>query len=102
MKNELKRCGIDSMCAFMEKRLTDDRAGFRSIHTINGNRMRWRGVSYHESATDRGLLVNFCPWCGGKPGDMANRDTPNAPRQVSTRSGDNLDAVVGNFGSGEA
>jgi len=34
---------------------------------------RWY-LTYHESANKRdgGIIVNYCPWCGGTPGD-ANR-----------------------------
>lgn len=93
--SETKRCDKNGMCQFLEERLTDGGKGFHAIHTINMDpttespRMQWRGVSYHERAKDRGLLINFCPWCGGKPGDMANRDTPNATAEarVSRRLG---------------
>jgi len=80
--SEPKRCDKDGMCVFLEARITVSGKGFRSLDTVNIDpkyqaHSRWRGVSYHSSANDRGLLINFCPWCGGKPGDLANRDTPN-------------------------
>jgi hypothetical protein len=29
-------------------------------------RPRLFGVTYHTKAKDGGLVVNFCPWCGGR------------------------------------
>ena len=25
---------------------------------------RWACIAYHSSAKDRGVALNFCPWCG--------------------------------------
>ena len=38
-----------------------------------GTPPRFAGVTYHLSAKDRGLLLNVCPWCKGKPGYLLHR-----------------------------
>lgn len=72
-----KRCDEHGMCEALEERLTENTKGFHPIHTLDRGAnpeswtLQWRGVSYHMNAKDKGLLINFCPWCGGKPGDLA-------------------------------
>jgi hypothetical protein len=73
MKAEELNCTADSMCKTMASRLNDPytRAkGLRAQYTVNlkPNEERLLGVSYHTSAADKGLMLNTCPWCGGKPG----------------------------------
>ena len=78
----LDRCGPDGVCKWLEERTEIAGAGskgFRHIVTITLHPkadqapMNWRGVSYHTSACDRGILLNYCPFCGGKPGSLANK-----------------------------
>lgn len=76
-----KKCDESGMCRFLEMYVTDGGKGLRTVQTIKLDpapdelETKWRGVAYHPTARDRGIIINFCPWCGGKPGDLANRTT---------------------------
>jgi hypothetical protein len=76
-----KKCDDIGMCQFLEERLVDrGQKGFVPLHTLSIDdsapkaEMQWRGVAYHKSSKDRGLLLNYCPFCGGRPGDLSHRD----------------------------
>ena len=76
MKEEEKRV---QRCVPEEKRLcsslserahveanTTHRAGFDVLVTYQmatGHEL-WRGVAYRTSGKDRGVMINFCPFCG--------------------------------------
>lgn len=73
MSESPKKCGADSVCSSLASRLNDPytrQKGFRSQHTVNlkTDEERFLGVSYHTSAGDKGLMLNYCPFCGGQPG----------------------------------
>lgn len=78
----MKLCGIDGCCDHLEKRLVDGGKGFKALHTLKmgdqSSVTRFLGVAYKTSAKDRGLLLNVCPWCGGKPGYFERDKTANA------------------------
>jgi hypothetical protein len=48
---EFKLCGPDNMCEFLHQRV-----------------LLGRGVAYKMNAKDNGLMINFCPFCGKRPG----------------------------------
>lgn len=73
------KCGPDGLCKWMfDRAAVGQPKGFRHLYTIKLSAQTmnaaatWRGISYHMSTRDRGVLVNFCPFCGGKPGPLAN------------------------------
>lgn len=68
-----KECSVDSLCDALESRLNAPYTrskGLRAVHSVNlaTNKTKLVGVAYHTSASDRGLMLNTCPWCGGQPG----------------------------------
>lgn len=78
----VKTCDETGMCAALQGRAHPagfGGVGFRSIATVNIKakvkvaKIEWAGVGYYTSRKDRGLLLNFCPFCGGRPGRLANR-----------------------------
>jgi len=71
---EFKKCNKDGCCKFLAERLTDTGKGFHSIDTIilteEPPTMHFRGIAYKTGAKDKGLMLNWCPFCGGQPGDF--------------------------------
>lgn len=67
-KRQCERFG-KSMCDFLEKRLgSTSGKGLTIMQTFNF-RKKVDGptyVIYKTSSSDRGTIVNFCPFCGGK------------------------------------
>lgn len=72
---DVKRCDKDGCCNHLAERLTRGK-GFNPIYTVNINnkvgsaRSKFKGVSCKTSAKDAGLMLNYCPFCGGEPGDF--------------------------------
>jgi hypothetical protein len=67
------KCHQDGCCYPLGSRLIDTGKGFKPLYTIQMNsgpsaETRFFGVVYKKSQSDRGLLINFCPFCGGRPG----------------------------------
>lgn len=59
--------GKGTMCLFMESYLQEDRKkGIRvnSVVDLTTFEEKYALVSYHGSAGDKGLVLNFCPFCG--------------------------------------
>ena len=81
----MKLCGIDGCCDHLENRLVDGGKGFKALYTLKmgdpSPLTRFLGVVYKTGAKDRGLLLNVCPWCGGKPGYYERDETANAIAQ---------------------
>jgi len=77
----MKLCDTDGCCDHLGKRLVDGGKGFKALHTLKmgdpSSVTRFLGVAYKTSAKDRGLLLNVCPWCGGKPGYFERDKTAN-------------------------
>ena len=66
-----KKCGGGTRCAMLDDRIEGDanarRKGFVlmvAMHLESGD-MRVVGVCYKMSGKDSGLMLNFCPFCGG-------------------------------------
>ena len=74
---EVNRCHETGICDHMAKRVGDGGKGFKALHTVSrdSNVTRFLGVAYKLSAKDKGLLLNWCPFCGGQPGYF-KRDAP--------------------------
>jgi hypothetical protein len=55
-----------SLCQSLSERLGNSK-GFVNIRVINVKTgiERELGIAYKINAKDRGLLINFCPFCGG-------------------------------------
>jgi len=76
-----KLCNADGLCEFMEERLCgnypEKKKGFLLIQVLNValNEIVSDGVVYRATPQDKGLVVNYCPWCGGRPLRMANKET---------------------------
>lgn len=76
----MKRCNESECCKPLAERLGDGK-GFNALFTFNDDekKQRFLGVAYKRSAKDRGLLLNWCPFCGGTPGYF-KREEPALPQ----------------------
>lgn len=70
-----KKCDKNKCCEALTNRLEDyGKKGFFAVNTIGlydkADSVSWkfRGVAYKTSAKDKGLMLNWCPFCGGQPG----------------------------------
>lgn len=63
------KCTKDGYCETLENRMGEEhQKGLTTLSTINfktGHIERVFAV-YKMTARDRGLVLNFCPWCGEK------------------------------------
>lgn len=74
-KPRFKKCKNQSYCKYLLERLGSTfTKGFSATEVINLETSKTRsiGIKYKTSAKDRGLMLNFCPWCGG---DIQYRET---------------------------
>ena len=81
----MERCNKDGCCEHLWKRIGDGGKGFKAIHTAKAgdSEVRFMGVAYKESSKDNGLLLNWCPFCGGQPGYF---DRSGAPTDEELRT----------------
>jgi len=93
---EFKKCDANAMCEFLAARITGNGGGGRGFHAIctadlnapPGGPVTFQGVAFKTKAEDNGLMLNFCPFCGGKPGQMAQPKEPSSPAEdVQTQPG---------------
>lgn len=66
-------CTAEAACRHLSARLNEPGTrskGFRAIYTVNvqTKKMRLLGIAFHKNASDKGLMLNTCPWCGAQPG----------------------------------
>lgn len=67
-------CGPDNICPALESRIEganfETSKGFCTVHVINFNtgNTQFFGVAYKERKSDKGVMINYCPFCGQKPG----------------------------------
>lgn len=59
------------VCDSMRKRLNKSYTGFVTACTINskgemGHTPIFYSIFYRRTRDDRGVLLNYCPWCGTK------------------------------------
>ncbi len=74
-------CGEEAVCTHLAARVTDHGKGFVAIRTAGKAGIRLLGVAYKADTKDKGLLLNWCPFCGGKPGYFDREcDMPEAGR----------------------
>ena len=72
MSEPFKKCDKDGMCKFLMERLVSNGKGFNPVMIMNmtNNTTYFKGVCYKTSAKDGGLMLNYCPFCGGTPGTL--------------------------------
>lgn len=60
-------CTKKSDCEAMANRITEGGAGFEhvTLFNISTSKARYIGIRYRKNRKDRGIMLNFCPWCGG-------------------------------------
>lgn len=67
-------CGTDSICNALDSLIEganfETSKGFCTVHVINtsSDKIRLFGVAYKRRKADKGVMLNFCPFCGQKPG----------------------------------
>lgn len=71
LKKAPLKCGRARFCRLMENALGNTLSnehvkGFVAIQVTNMKTFQSRvlGIAYRKSARDRGLMINFCPFCG--------------------------------------
>jgi len=75
-----KLCNADGLCEFMKDRVCgsypERKKGFLLLQVLNVklNEIVSTGVVYKATPQDKGLVVNYCPWCGGRPLQMSNKE----------------------------
>ncbi len=71
-----RKCSRTTLCQAMLSRADyGSRRGLRLITVLNlkTHKERFGGICHHLNAQDKGLMVNFCPWCGGDVQVWKNR-----------------------------
>lgn len=67
-------CNGDTICKHLEERIGGAQfevsKGLASLFTINKvtGKTSLFAVLYKTAKKDKGLALNYCPFCGGKPG----------------------------------
>lgn len=63
-----KRCSV--LEGFIEGANYETTKGFCEVRTIDGlnQKIKVFGIAYKARKKDKGLILNFCPWCGEKLG----------------------------------
>ena len=69
MSDKRIKCSPEGFCDALWDRLDDDnsrRKGMSALVLMNmkTGEDRTAGVVWRKDSKDRGLLLNFCPWCG--------------------------------------
>lgn len=65
----MSKCTKDNWCRAMEERIkgpSDIGGGIYTVEVVNPKERTTEviGACYKTRTTDRGLMLNFCPWCG--------------------------------------
>jgi len=75
-EKKFKKCDSSGLCEHLSVRISGNgfgnAKGFHCLNTVNlkTNAHRFLGVSYKMGGKDKGLMLNFCPFCGGQPGSF--------------------------------
>lgn len=69
-------CSVDNICPALDSRIEganfETSKGFCTIHLVNTTTgtTRFFGVAYKERKADKGVMLNYCPFCGQHPGEF--------------------------------
>lgn len=69
-------CGANTICKALESLVEganfETSKGFCTVHVVNiaTNKTRLFGVGYKTRKTDKGVMLNYCPFCGQHPGEF--------------------------------
>jgi len=63
----ITKCNEKNICENLKTRLVNKGRGFY-LKEAAGQLL---GVAYKKTKKDKGLMVNYCPWCGGTAGAFA-------------------------------
>lgn len=71
----MKKCSETNMCDFLSERITglaSGGKGFNALYSLEteSKKQYFVGVVYRLNKKDKGLMLNFCPFCGCKPGNF--------------------------------
>ena len=81
MNNEKKQCDSTDICAALDAQLEGDNAardeqGFHleESYIPQTDTFEFVGIKYVKNWDEKNSFLNFCPYCGGRPGVVANRE----------------------------
>ena len=71
MPKKFKKCSKKAFCSSLVKRLQEPNARKKGLVPIQVMNMKTTemsiiGVAYKMDARDKGVMINYCPWCGEK------------------------------------
>ncbi len=66
-------CNEHTLCSHLSARITEQGAGFYKMEQVQNSRIVLIGVLYKRAKSDRGLMLNSCPFCEAKLGLMNRR-----------------------------
>lgn len=70
-------------CTALSERIGDQYAkGITSLTVFNLGtfQVSWHPIVYKKTPQDKGLLLNYCPWCGGRLNLKAKKRTKAVAR----------------------
>lgn len=82
MNETKKQCDSTDICAALDAQLEGDNAarddsGFHMEESYipQTDTFEFVGVIYVKDCSTKNSFLNFCPFCGGRPGVVANRES---------------------------
>lgn len=74
-KNNTTQCGIDDVCKALAAQIESEELSDYGFEKIS-DEQRFVGVAYRSETDSDGtdVYISHCPFCGGKPGEIANRE----------------------------
>ena len=75
-ENNTAQCGVDDVCKALAKQIKIEELSDYGFEKIS-DEQRFVGVAYKSETDSDGtdVYINHCPFCGGRPGEIANRET---------------------------
>lgn len=77
MDVKIEKCGERELCDYLSGCIDGGhkKKGFGLLECLEPESLKERtgrtyiyGVAYRTNSRDKGLVINYCPFCGGKPG----------------------------------
>lgn len=74
MSDRKELCDREGMCWALCERVNGYGLSDQTLYHLKTGKHSFAGVVQHLNKRDKGVFINFCPFCGGKPGEIANRE----------------------------